>query len=225
MSQDKDWYQRFLDAVSHNLPPAEVIGEEIALGWLNNQSALRQFLAGLCPSDKDIKELSQCNPGLVGTELPKSVRSVTIPARDEPINLAEFYQDGPDLAVDGVLTDRLSKSARQVVSSAPERSYVAVSLKEIGSTDIPKYYPQLSTWEDLAALIVAQLGGQPGFLLNNGASNLAFVKEDSAVTIVDIIRIGCDNLWWVCDVDPGDLGDDSVLDADSQVLLVCSPAS
>ncbi|MGB3073139.1 MAG: hypothetical protein WBB68_02665 [Candidatus Moraniibacteriota bacterium] len=216
MSQDMDWYQRFSDAVSHNLPPPEVIGEEIALGWLNNQSALRQFLAGLFLSGKDIKQLSQCNPGLAGTELPKWVSSVTIPASTEPINLAAFFSDRDGLVVDDDLVDRIGRSVCQTVGPTSGHRYLGMTIEEaVHYLGIREKLPEPSTLQDIAGLIIAQWSGQSGFLHTDGSENKAVVRLGNDVFYVNIIWMRCGNEWFVCE---NELDENDNCPADSQFI-------
>jgi len=102
-----------------------------------------------------------------------------------------------------VLEDRLDLRARQIVSSAPERSYVASLLKANAyDRDIRKELPEnhLSRLEDIAALIEAQPDGKSGILFTNGYTNIFYVEgKDGEVFAVPVYWLSDGRTWSVGD--------------------------
>ena len=165
-----------------------------------------------------LKKLGSRYPVLAETTLLKPVAQATVPARTKPVSVAEFYQTGSGLYVYDTFAERLDVNARQVVDSAPERSYVASLLKANAyDKDIRKELEDhLSTLEDIAGLIEAQPGGKSGFLLNNGYANIFYVEgKNGEVFAVGVRWFSDDRRWLVCG---WELGEGGEWDADDQVL-------
>lgn len=168
-----------------------------------------------------LKQLSSRYPVLAETRLLKPVAQATIPARTKSFVASEFYQTRPGLYVDvyDTFVDHLDLSARKTVDSAPERPYVASLLKaKVHNKDIRKELPDthLSTLEDIAGLIEAQLGGKSGFLLSNGYANIFYVEgKNSEVSIVGVYWYSGFREWRVSE---WGLDEDSYLGAGRQVL-------
>ena len=147
-----------------------------------------------------LKKLGSRYPVLAETTLLKPVAQATVPARTKPVSVAEFYQTGSGLYVYDTFAERLDVNARQVVDSAPERSYVASLLKANAyDKDIRKELEDhLSTLEDIAGLIEAQPGGKSGFLLNNGYANIFYVEgKNGEVFAVRVRWLSGDRRWRV----------------------------
>ena len=150
-----------------------------------------------------LKKLGSRYPVLAETTLLKPVAQATVPARTKPVSVAEFYQTGSGLYVYDTFAERLDVNARQVVDSAPERSYVASLLKANAyDKDIRKELPEdhLSTLEDIAGLIEAQPNGKSGFLLNNGYANIFYVEgKNGEVFAVSVYWLSAYRGWLVYD--------------------------
>lgn len=155
-----------------------------------------------CATINALKQLGSRYPVLAETRLLKPVSKSTVPARTKPFNVAEFYQTGPGLYVYDTSADGLDLGARQTVDSAPERPYVASLLKaNVYDKDICKELPEthLSTLEDIAGLIEAQLNGKSGFLLSNGYGNIFYVEgKNGEVFAVGVRWLFVDHKWEVC---------------------------
>lgn len=141
-----------------------------------------------------LKQLSSRYPVLVETKLLKPVAKATVPARTKPFEASEFYQTGTKLYIHRFFADRLDLNAKQTVDSAPERPYVVLLLKANAyHKDIRKELPEthLSTLEDIAGFIEAQPGGKSGLLLNNGHTNIFYVKgKNGEVFVIDVFWNG-----------------------------------
>jgi len=137
---------------------------------------------------------------LVETKFLKPVAKATVPARTKPFNVAEFYQKSNTRTGLDVRDMFLDRFVCRTVASAPERSYVALALKEnVDDEDIHKELSEmpLSRLEDIAALIVAQPVTLSGFLLNDGYANI-FLVEGKPSEVVGIYIDRCDNdFGWV----------------------------
>lgn len=156
-----------------------------------------------------LKKLGSRYPVLAETTLLKPVAQATVPARTKPVSVAEFYQTGSGLYVYDTFAERLDVNARQVVDSAPERSYVASLLKANAyDKDIRKELEDhLSTLEDIAGLIEAQPGGKSGFLLNNGYANIFYVEGKNGEVFAVSVRWRSDSRrWHVFDWRLGEIG-------------------
>ena len=146
-----------------------------------------------------LKQLSSRYLVLEETKLLKPVAIATVPARTKFFNAEMFYQTGPGLYVWGTFEDRLDLRARQIVSSAPERSYVASLLKANAyDRDIRKELPEnhLSRLEDIAALIEAQPDGKSGILFTNGYTNIFYVEGKDGEVFAVGVRWGSDGRAW-----------------------------
>ena len=166
-----------------------------------------------------LEQLSSRYPVLVETKFLKPVAKATVPARTKPFNAAEFYQTSTGLYVYDTFADRLDLSVRQMVDSASVRPYVASLLKASAyDTDIRKELPDthLSTLEDIAGLIEAQLNGKSGFLLNNGCANIFYVEGKNGEVFV--VGVGWDSDYRKWRVYDWKLDEDGDWDADNQVL-------
>lgn len=139
----------------------------------------------------------------VETKLLKPIANVIIPARTKPFNMAAFYQTRSGLYVYDTFADHLDLNTRQTVDVTPERPYVALCLKAGAyDGDIRKALPEwhLSMLEDIASLIVAQPGGQPGFLRNNGQPNPFYVAgKNDQVFLMNICWLSGYREWRIFD--------------------------
>ncbi|MEI7749555.1 MAG: hypothetical protein WCJ25_00970 [Candidatus Moraniibacteriota bacterium] len=113
------------------------------------------------------------------SNLLKPVSCATVPKRTESFTAERWYQGRKGLYVSGSFAYCFDLRARKLVTSAPERLYVASLLKANAyDRDIRKELPEnhLSTLEDIAALIEAQPDGKSGILLTNGYMNIFYVE-------------------------------------------------
>lgn len=167
------------------------ISDPAAIPWLAEQMKLYG------QAKDDVRRLR------IETDLLRVVGITTVSARTKPFVASEFYQTGPGLYVYDLFANRFDLSTRKTVDSAPERPYVASLLKANAyDRDIRKELPEihLSPLEDIAGLIVAQSGGQSGFLLTNGCANIFYaLGKNGEVFAVDVYWYS-DNRHWRVDV-------------------------
>ena len=163
------------------------IDDAAAIPWLAEQMKLYG------QAKDDVQRLC------VETSLLRVVGIATVSARTKPFNVAAFYQTGPGLYVFYSFTNRFDLNARPTVDSAPEHSYVASLLKaDAYDRDIRKELPEnhLSSLEDIAGLIVAQPGGQSGFLLTNGYANIFYALGKKGEVFAVVVNWDFDDHEW-----------------------------
>lgn len=156
-------------------------------------------------------QLSSDYPVLMETQFLKPVATAIVPARTKTFNAAAFYQNRRVLFTydepaeqyqHNELTYQLDLNARQAMDSAPERPYVALLIKRhVFSNVIRKeLLPEthLSPLEDIAGFIEAQPGGQSGFLLNDGSTNIFYVEgKDDIILFMFVCWHSVRGRWFV----------------------------
>lgn len=113
-------------------------------------------------------------------QLLKFVVQTTVLARTKSFSVAECYRV-PDLYIYDSFADLLDLNVRRqmMMVSAPARPYIAFRLKvDAYDKDVRRELPEmyLSAFEEIVALIIAQPGDKPGFLLSNGYANIFYVE-------------------------------------------------
>lgn len=169
-----------------------------------------EAIAAQTPQDRDVWRqalgLSPFIP-IEETDLLRPVAKYTIPARTMPFDLNQFYRTPKGIRipekfmlVDDDFKELLDIRSREVVASAPERTYVSLEMKNSACAynileKLPK--PYSSTLEDIAALIELQWNGFKGILHNDGRGNTCFVERNREIIVVTVLCVKDGRVWSV----------------------------
>lgn len=170
--------------ILENLP---TMSPEVMQGWIENPHALKKFLSGLAPA---MTRLTTLTPDMVS---------------GNAINPQDFFRSREGLSIlprfdNSILLNAMKKTVQVNKETIGYADLVQLANHTEIGTELPgdHIFMEVDTFlAYLAVLIASQWGGTSGMLLNNGRSNIFYVKVNEEVFAV-YVHWSRDDQQWFC---------------------------
>jgi len=152
------------------------MSSEVMQGWIDNPKALKKLLSGLVPAETRLTAMT------------------ALAVASNTINPHDFFKTRTGLWTSSNFNDCiLSGAVKKKVSAAEMTIGYADLVQAANDAQIGAELPEGYVFEDvatflvhLATLIEGQWGGKEGTLLNNGYTNIFYMKVNGEVFAVDV---------------------------------------